>query len=606
GQVKLLDFGVAKLLESTDDPQLTVGTRGPFTHRYASPEQLRGEALSVGTDVYSLGLLLYELLTDRRPFASVEEGRPDPRVTGALPAPPSTVRALPPELDTSSRAAWRDLDAIVLAALAPDVDRRYRSVADLAADLQRLRDGRPVSARSPSMLYRTRLSVRRHPTISALIVLVALSLLLGVVVSTHQAQRAEHQRRQAEQLADHVLDILRLADPRAGGSTTLTARQLLESSARGLDELDDPEVKARLQAVLGEGLLHLDVYEPAVEHLMAAARQRGFPETIDGTTADLLSMVATAEASRGDLPTALERIAPAIAYRESVASNAQTRIELAEALHHRAFLMARFTTTSAPDRPEVRRQLERAIELLRAQRSDDHEPLAKSLHLYGQELFAQARAADGGPDEAATRRGLAVMTEAADMRRRLDAAHDTATAFESLNDLALAYDTIGELDTAIPLLDEALDRAETHLSTGHPDRLMMQSNLAGLYRERGDWEDAATLYDAALDGWRAAGLEPAAQPLYGLGLVRAQQDRLVEAEDLLRRALGRLDPSHPAHWIVGPLLGDVLRRQGQLDEAEALLRQAVERTEALLGADSEHHALATRALAALVRERDAD
>ena len=599
GRAKLLDFGVAKLLEPSRDPRLTRGTRGPFTYRYASPEQLRGEPLGVATDVYSLGLLLYELLTDRRPFDQVEEHLPDPRIAGTLPPPPSTVRALPTELDGLSRDAWRDLDAIVLAALAPDIDRRYRTVADLAADLRRFRDGHPVAARAPSPLYRARLLVRRNATTSALVALVVLTLIAATVVSSRQARRAEAEKRQAEQLAGHVLDILRLADPRAGGSTTLTARELLESSAAGLDQIDDPDTRARLQAVLGEGLVHLEVFDPAVDLLLAATRQRGYPRTIDDTTADLLMMTATAEAGRGDLPTALAHLDAVIAHREATATNPQARIALARALHHRAYLMARYTTPSASDRGAVRLQLERAIELLRAAQTGDHEPLANSLHLLGQEVFAQARAANGGPDEAATRRGLAIMTEAAAMRRRLDAGGHTANLVESLNDLALAHDTIGEVDIAITLLAEALDRAETHLSAGHPDTLMMRSNLASFYRDRGDLDEAAEHYEGALDGWRAAGLEPAAQPLYGLGLVRARQDRPTDAEPLLRRALARTDPSQPPYWIIAPLLGDVLRQLGQVDEAEPLLRRAVERTEELFGTESASYQQAVQALEAL-------
>ncbi len=203
GVPKLLDFGIAKVL--TPQPAATQTlTRGwALTPYYASPEQVRGETISTATDVYSLGVVLYELLTGRRPyeFASGLPHEITRVVSEQEPARPSD-HARPRELRG-------DLDDIVLMALRKEPARRYASVEQLSEDLRRHLEGLPVIARTDTLPYRAGKFVRRHRVGVAASVLVALSLLGGIVATTRQARVARAQKARAERRFDDVRKLAR-------------------------------------------------------------------------------------------------------------------------------------------------------------------------------------------------------------------------------------------------------------------------------------------------------------------------------------------------------------------------------------------------------------
>jgi WD40 repeat protein len=193
GAPKLLDFGIAKLLDESAIPREARTRAGMvlFTPEYASPEQLRGELVSVATDVYSLAAVLYEVLTGRPPLpvaANLLEAIQ--QATQVQPARPSAVAG-----GAALEQIDRDLDSIVLKALAKRPEDRYPSVAALASDLERFLDGRPVTARDATPLYRMRKFVARHRGKLALAVLTLMALAAATVVSIGQARRASVQTR---------------------------------------------------------------------------------------------------------------------------------------------------------------------------------------------------------------------------------------------------------------------------------------------------------------------------------------------------------------------------------------------------------------------------
>lgn len=155
GSVKLLDFGIAKLLsgEGSTDPDATLAGQQAFTPDYAAPEQVRGESVSTATDLYSLGVVLYELLTGSRPFPRSAFG-PVLVADAALPEPPSR-RALSQGHRADAARLRGDLDTIVATCLQPEPARRYRSVTALRSDLQRYLAGQPIEARPDAFGYRT-------------------------------------------------------------------------------------------------------------------------------------------------------------------------------------------------------------------------------------------------------------------------------------------------------------------------------------------------------------------------------------------------------------------------------------------------------------------
>jgi len=227
GDVRLLDFGIARLLDAgaADDP--ATGTAGaPLTVQYASPEQLRGEPLSTASDVYSLGCVLYRLLTGRLPhqLEGLSASAIERRVSDETPVRPGSLR----------RELRGDLDTILLKALHRDPSRRYQSVAGLADDLRRHLDRRPVSARPDTLTYRASRFVRRHRIGVVATMIVGIAVAGGVVATAAEGRRAQRRFVEVRQLANALLFDLHDAVRNLPGATTV--RQMLVS--RALEYLD--------------------------------------------------------------------------------------------------------------------------------------------------------------------------------------------------------------------------------------------------------------------------------------------------------------------------------------------------------------------------------
>ena len=204
GVPKLLDFGIAKLLKGEGDPQALAMTRTGMrllTPQYASPEQIRGLAVTTATDVYSLGLLLYVVLSGQMPYAFASESPTEiERVICQVEPPPPSRMAAPA---TAPKLAG-DLDIIVLKALEKDPLRRYGSVEQLSADIGRYLDGLPIQARPQTLFYKAGRFVRRNRLAVAAAVLVALSLTGGLAAAIWQARIARAERLLAERRFNDV------------------------------------------------------------------------------------------------------------------------------------------------------------------------------------------------------------------------------------------------------------------------------------------------------------------------------------------------------------------------------------------------------------------
>lgn len=212
GQVKLLDFGIAKALDPLEghDGATTVGGHRPFTPNYASPEQVRGEPVSTATDIYSLGVLLYQMLTGTRPTGRnattpAEAARSVLEDAPTKPSRLSPQEALDPQWLQTRKVLEGDLDNILLKALEKAPERRYTSVEALAEDVRRYLEGFPVSARPASWGYRLNRRIARNRLASAAIALGLLALVAGSAGIAWQA----HEARQAQQLAEMRLKEVR-------------------------------------------------------------------------------------------------------------------------------------------------------------------------------------------------------------------------------------------------------------------------------------------------------------------------------------------------------------------------------------------------------------
>ena len=316
GTPKLLDFGIAKLLKPellAQAPALTTALHRPMTPEYASPEQVRGERSTTASDVYSLGVLLYELLTGCRPLrlqgqtpsrdrahrqrggaGAAERGRPPARPrtpTGRTAEERSRARGTSPE--KLRRMLEGDLDNIVLMALRKAPARRYASAEQLAEDLRRHLDGLPVRARKDTIRYRTGQVRAAQPLLAG--DGGGLLRARGGLRGEPRAARAgagrgarrgpAGGRDRAARVASFLQDVFRLADPR-GARQRVTAREILDRAVERLGEQgqDRPEVRAALLDTMGNVYRHLGLYsraEPLLEEALAQRRASLGEEHLD-------------------------------------------------------------------------------------------------------------------------------------------------------------------------------------------------------------------------------------------------------------------------------------------------------------------------------------
>jgi serine/threonine protein kinase len=523
GVPKLLDFGIAKILDASGVGTTTPRTRTELrlmTPEYASPEQVAGEPVTTATDVYALGVVLYELLAGRRPFGF--EGQRPREIERILleEQPPAPSAALAHAADLGEVARLRgttgdrlvrrlrgDLDRIALMALRKEPERRYASAEQLAEDLFRHLDGKPVLAHQDSLGYRTRKFVARHRVAIVAGMLLAASLLAGIAAASWQARRAAVQSRlaaaerdravqeaeKAQRVASLMADLFRLSDPNEALGDTVTARQVLDAGT------------ARIETELRD--------QPALQ-------------------ADLLSQVAAIYANLGLRARAESLVRLALALRETHqgGDDLETAISMAD--------LGRLLAQRGA-RDEAIGWLERAITVReRAPQPDSVQARARA------DLAFELRSA-GRHDEAAR-----LFAAALEARRALfgDASADVAT---TLLGLAAAHHDAGRFDEAETLFERVIEGLDTTGARPHPLAATALHNLAVLRRIRERPAEAERLNGAGLR-IRAAlyerdhpdvvvALNERAQVLLDLGRYAEAAD---VAADGLGRALRGLGPGH--------------------------------------------------------------
>ncbi|MFI4941720.1 MAG: protein kinase [Burkholderiales bacterium] len=274
GQARLLDFGIAKILaegHARESDLTKLGGRA-FTLDYASPEQVSGGAITIGSDVYSLGVVLFELVAEARPYQPARDSwgaLEEAILTGEPPAPSQVAR-------TPFRRALRgDLDLIIKKALKKEPAARYATANAFAEDIERYLAGRPVLAQPDRPLYRLRKFVVRNRLALAAAAAVGCAVLAGAAVSVWQARVAFAEKQRAEEVKEFITSIFENADPYVGRGGTLSVVDLLKQAHRRIDQsfATRPELKVELLSLVGSSLVSLQDTAAADEVLGEAVRE---------------------------------------------------------------------------------------------------------------------------------------------------------------------------------------------------------------------------------------------------------------------------------------------------------------------------------------------
>jgi eukaryotic-like serine/threonine-protein kinase len=588
GEIKLLDFGIAKLIEretgwsSATTGQLTREGGAVLTPEYASPEQLSGGAVTTASDVYSLGVLLYLLLTGRHPTGTAHDS-PAALIKAIVEQdPPRPSDAAPGK---SNRALRGDLDTIVGKALKKNAVERYPSVTAMADDLRRVLRHEPISARPDTLSYRAARFVRRHSI--GVATTTAGGLLLAGLIAVHttrlatERDRAQREAAKAVKVSEMLMGLLTSADPYAQRNTSgePTVRALLDAGARQVqtDLAAEPDLQAQLLSTMGRTYRRLGLYDKA-QHLLEQALvsgQKAFgPEHI--RVAETLQILGVVLADKGDYAGGARRLEEALAMQRKLlggphADIAVTLSELgrvyqdqglnsrAEPLHREALEMRRKilgeehreTAVSLNDLGSVLRLngdlsgaetlLRQALAINRKTRGDDHPNTATTLHDLA--LIVAARGDYAGA-ESMLRQALAVQRKALGEKHAV-----VAATFNSLSRVLLEQ---GRYDEAVFALQDALKIAGPALGPDHPLVAIYTINLGAVQLARKTPAATAAAELLLRDGLRIRSLAP--------GVVPSRRRTFVDDD-----------------WSVGAiesLLGSALVSQRRYDEAEAVLLDA--------------------------------
>ena len=538
GQVKLLDFGIAKLMEGDGEwgrprvGELSAITReggAALTPEYAAPEQLSGGQVTTATDVYALGVLLYVLLSGQHPAGS-DVLSPATLMKAVLEIEPRRLSevALPVKVRRSLRG---DLDTIVAKALKKSAAERYASVSALADDIRRYLRHEPISARPDSLRYRTVSFVRRHPRGVAMSA--AVVLLLGGSTAFYTSRLAaarDHAQREAEKAAkvsEALLSLLNGADPIANRATGEgpTVRALLDAGAERVHQelAGQQESQAEIFTILGRLYRRFGIYDKAqhlLEEALASARVVYGDENV--RVAQTLNDLGALLTERGDYPTAERYLEQSLAIRRRLLGTEHADVAVTLVELGRLYQDLGFNDRAEPLQRE-------ALAIRQKVLGTDHRETAVSLSGLASVLRLKGDLA--GAD--------AILRQALELNRRTRGA-DHANTGSTLHDLALVATARHDYIVAESLFQQSLEITRKALGDKHPNVAQTLNGLSRVYRDQKRYGEAVVALQDALDIARPAlGNDHQMVGIYTLNLAAVQiaRNERTAAEALLREGL---------------------------------------------------------------------
>lgn len=623
GSVRLLDFGVAKLLENQPGEQTQFAARA-FTPEYAAPEQVKGETISTATDVYSLGVVSYQLLTGALPYAVKHT------TGGQLERAITEIDAAPASATTQDRQRGRrlrgDIDAILNRALEKDPARRYASADAFALDIEQHLQGRPIQARPDSAWYRFSKFVSRNRVATGAAAAVLIAILGGASIALWQAREAREQaartaierdiaRRAAarEEAVRMYLTSMFRNSAGSDGSSTTTAKAMLDRSAeRVLQQYrDDPYLAGKVVETLADLYGALEDVAGQVPLLEGYLKQAG-PEADPATVAAVQQKLAHAELARGNIPRAAELMQSAeqfwnrdrTRYPEqhlegltvkarilraqgdlagSIATNEQAiaeRIALSGESHSETAILYNslgIALMNANRLKEATAAYQKALSIHDALGTGEDVPALVMRANVGTLSYRVGRLADAERE----------LQHAYEGQRAISG--DSAAVAASMGQYGSLQTALGHSDRAIPILEEAAHMAEKFTARGSSLHVQNQTFLAEAHAASGPPQRADQIMEETL---------ALARKQFGEDHFFTQRARLAKARlaaarkpqssssNELADIITRLRASGPAAQLALTQAlvtqGELLTKQGRAAEAIPLLEESVKLRERVM------------------------
>ena len=594
GQVKLLDFGIAKWLEDLDrdaPPTLTRTLHRVLTPAHAAPEQFRGEPITAATDVYQLGLLLYQMLTGQRAHGQTDSS-PSSLERAALetdPERPSRVA-----VRAAARQLAGDLDAIVMKALRKEPAARYPTVEALRRDLDDYLAFRPVSARRGSQRYTLAKYVRRNRAAVAAaagILITSLVGVTGIIVQMRATAQERDRVRSAEARASAintflVNELLTGSTPEKRQGRDLTLADVLGNAARGIEHTfrNQPETEADLRLTLARTYAAIGRTPDARAHADAALRILAKNAAGDGPSLGAPGLGAAGASGAPDAPDALRVRAflASLAIEEGKFKEARQELERIlerqrvqpgpahqDTLRTQALLARSMNALAAPAAAEA--LLREAVAAADRHHPGDWRLAAEIRTPLVEVLLTQTKGIEA---EAVSREMLELQ------RKHLGPTHPDVLAAHNL--LARTLSTLLKNDEALKVHAEAVRLHEQVYGSDHPATADVQTDAAIVYGRLGLYKESFTLFERAYQTYRRR-LGPehpdTIQTLGNIGILYRRFGDDVKAEsvyrevyELQRRTRGE---THPRAIRAGRNLNMLLVDTGRLDEARRVARDLV-------------------------------